>query len=812
MPFESVARDVRHSIRGWRRSPGFVVVAALTIALGIGATVTIFSIANTLLARTPPGVRDPGSLVTIAGEEHGRFVTLSYPTLEDFRNAGNGLGELAMLEYLPVSLSTEDDAEPELAAGLLVSASYFSILGTRPALGRFFLPGEDERGNPTPAVVLSHDTWQRRFGGDSSIVGRSITVNRHRFTVIGVTEMGFRGHYWMYDVGVFVPVTMAEVLTGADLTKRGNTSLVAVGRLAQGSSVVRVREAARLTTARLHTEYPDLYEDVELKVFAYSGMMEEIRTPAAGFLALLFMVSALVLLIASANVGGILLARAVGRSREMAVRLAVGARRTRLVRMLLTESILLFLVGGTAGTLLAIWATGALAGVQLPVPMPFAFEFTPDLRVLAFALLTAFVAGVLFGLAPALQSSKTNLATALKDERGAVSGRRIRLRNAFVVVQVSASAVLLIVGSLFLRTLGRAQSVDLGFTPNGLHVLSLDLSVHSYSREEGQQLMRDLVERSQSLPGVQAAAATSLLPLGFDWGWQTYTIPGREPVPGVGLVRAEFNAVSPGYFETMDIPVLAGRAFEPSDRAESPRVVVINEAAARSFWPGEPAVGKVLEQGDTRYEVVGVARDSKSRSIWASPEPAAYKAYAQSYFDLASIVVRTPSTRQGIAAELREIVRTLDPNLPLRTNAPYSQIVGLSLMPSRIAASVAGAFGALGVILAAVGLFGVLSYAVTQRTREIGIRLALGADVRDVRRLVLVGGLRLTLCGLIIGLALAFGGAQALRSMLYGLSPADPVAFGAITLLVVAVGSLASYLPARRATRTDPMEALRYDG
>jgi len=789
-----------------------VVVATLTIALGIGATVTIFSIANTLLARTPPGVRDPEGLVTIAGEEHAQFTTLSYPTLEDFRNAGSGLGELAMLEYLPVSLSTEGDAEPELAAGLLVSASYFTTLGTRLALGRFILPEEDQRGNATPVVVLSHDTWQRRFAGDSSIVGRSIIVNRHRFTVIGVTEEGFRGHYWMYDVGVFAPLTMAEVLVGADLTNRGNTSLVAVGRLAAGSSVARVREAARLATARLRSEYPDLYEDAELAVFAYSGMMEEIRTPAAAFLALLFVVSALVLLIASANVGGILLARAVGRSREMAVRLAVGARRARLIRMLLTESILLFLVGGTAGTLLAVWATRTLAGIQLPVPMPFAFEFTPDVRVLAFALLTTFMTGALFGLAPALKSAKADVATALKDERGAVSGRRIRLRNAFVVVQVSASAVLLVVGSLFLRTLGRAESVDLGFNPHGLHVLSLDLSVHHYSREEGRRLVRDLAERTQALAGVQAAAVTSFLPLGFESAWQTYTIPGREPVQGVGLVQAGFNSVSPGYFEAMDIPVLTGRVFEPTDQEGSPPVVVVNETAARSFWPGEQAIGKLLEQGDSRYEVIGVVRDSKSRSIWAPPEPSAYKAYAQSSSDVASIVLRVPSNRPAIAAELREIVRTLDPDLPVRTNGPYSQIIGLSLVPSKIVGSVAGAFGALGVILAAVGLFGVLSYAVTQRTREIGIRLALGADVRDVRRLVLAGGLRLTLVGLAVGLGLAFGGAQALRGMLYGLSPADPVAFGAITLLVVAVGSLASYLPARRATRTDPMEALRYDG
>jgi predicted permease len=480
--------------------------------------------------------------------------------------------------------------------------------------------------------------------------------------------------------------------------------------------------------------------------------------------------------------------------------------------MLLTESVLLFLAGGTAGTLLAVWATRTVAGVQLPVPMPFAFDFTPDLRVLAFALLTAFVTGTLFGLAPALQSAKADVATALRDERGAVSGRRIRLRNAFVVVQVAGSAVLLVVGSLFLRTLGRAESVDLGFNPHGVHVLSLDLSVHHYSREEGQQLVSDLVERSQALAGVQAAAVTSLLPLGFDWGSQTYTIPGREPVRGEGLVQADFNSVSPGYFETMDIPVLTGRVFEPTDRAGSPPVVVVNETAARSFWPGEQAVGKILEQGETRYEVVGVVRDSKSHSIWAPLEPAAYKAYAQSHFDIASIVLRVPASRQGIAAELREIVRMLDPDLPVRTNGPYSQIIGLSLLPSRIGASVAGAFGALGVILAAVGLFGVLSYAVTQRTREIGIRLALGADIGDVRRLILVGGVRLTLGGLAIGLALAFGGAQLLRGMVYGLSPADPVAFGAIALLVIAVGSLASYLPARRATRTDPMEALRYDG
>jgi predicted permease len=370
--------------------------------------------------------------------------------------------------------------------------------------------------------------------------------------------------------------------------------------------------------------------------------------------------------------------------------------------------------------------------------------------------------------------------------------------------------VLLVVGSLFLRTLDRAQSVDLGFDPQGIHVVSLDLSVHHYSRDEGRALVGDLLERSRTLGGVQAAAVTTYLPLGFDAAWQTFEIPGREPVRGAGLVQAAYNAVTPGYFATMGIPVMAGRDFEETDRDGTPRVLVINETAARTFWPGEPPIGKVLMQGSTPYQVVGVVRDSKTRSIWDTPQPVAYKAYAQSYSQVASVVVRMPTGRHTIATELRDIVRALDPDLPLRTNGPYAEIIGLSLLPSKIAGSIAGAFGVIGVLLAAVGVFGVLSFVVTQRTHEIGIRMALGADARAVRRLVLAGGLRLTVSGLCIGLVLAFGGAQLLRGMLAGLSPTDPIAFGGIALVVILVGALASYLPARRATQTDPIDALRH--
>jgi predicted permease len=802
---DTLSQDLSYAVRLLRRSPGFTAVAALTIALGIGPTTTIFSIANSLLVRTPPGVRESASLVSVylSYEGDSQYGTFSYPAFEALRDGPSGLSDICAFDVFSASLSARSAGEPEMVGGMMVSAGYFNILGTRPALGRFFLPEEDDVPDAEPVVVLSHRLWTRRFAADSSIVGSTVTVNRHTFTVIGVAEEGFQGHATTFDFGLWVPITMRGTVSGLDLS--GNaTGLTAVGRLAPAWSVAQANDAMSVTLQELQRQDPELYEKAEIVVAPYSAMMDEARGPVTLFMALLLVVSGIVLLIASVNVAGIFLARATARSREIAVRLAVGAGRARIVRQLVAESVLLFLLGGTAGTAFAFWATDALAAVRLPLPFPMIFDFTPDLRVLGFALAVALGTGVLFGLAPALQARRQDLATSLKGERGGTPTRATRMRNAFVVAQVAGSVVLLIAAGMFLRALARADSVDLGFDPRNVHVLTADLSLHRYSDEEETAFFQELEQRAAALPGVSSAGLTTVLPLGFLRIYQRFQLPGEDR-----LRVADVNTVSPGYFETMRIAIVAGRAFDTGDREGAPPVVVINQTAARQFWPGASALGQQISDGGRTYTVVGIARDGKYGSLGEERRAMIYRAFAQAPSGLASLVVRTQPGAPRIDRPLREIALALDPDLPLQTNAPYEQVIGVSLLPNRAAAGTTAALGVVGLLLAAVGLFGVLSYAVSQRTREIGIRIALGADTLDVHKLVLRQGVRLTVFGLAIGAPLAFAATQLIRGMLYGLNPADPLTFGGVAVLLVIVGLLASYVPARRATATDPINVLR---
>ncbi len=808
---ETILQDVRYSARLFQRSPGFTAVAALTIALGIGATSTVFSIVNSLLLHTPPGVRKPSGLVSIAAAKQDRnfLSTISYPTFEDYRDAQNGLSEIVALASFPASLSNGGAAEPENVAGLMVSANYFSVLGTRPAVGRFFLPGEDAIGDPRPVVVLSHKLWTRRFGADPSILGRSIILNRTKFTIIGVAEEGFQGHYWVYDFGLWVPVSMAAAVSEWDTSQRGSTNLVLLGRLAPGSSIARVSQSLAVTTDRLRRAYPEYYDSAYMAVHRYSGMLEEARGPASAFMALLFVVASIVLLIASSNVAGMLLTRATARGREMAVRMSVGADRLRLVRMLVTESVMLFVIGGTLGVFFTLWSTQALESFRPPIPIPIAFDFALDVRVLGFTLALALITGTLFGLAPAMQVTRADLAASLKDELTGVGTARKNIRNVFVVTQVAGSVVLLIAAGLFTRALARADAVDLGFDPQHVHALTVDLSIHQYSDDEVRTFLKELQQRAANVPGVESTALSSMPPLGFTSGRANFQVPGRESDPGGGYYMAAINAVSSDYFKTMRIPVTAGRAFADSDNEAAPRVVLINQTAADQLWPGESALGESIMLGDVDYHIVGVVGDGKYASLTEHSMPAVYRVFPQRISSMNTLLVRTARESKEIGRDLRAIVHAMDPDLPVQGNAPYSRIIGISLLPNRVAASIAGAFGGVGALLAAVGLFGVLSSVVSLRTREIGIRIALGADVDDVSKMVVVGGLKLTALGLAVGLPLAFGAVLLIRNMLFGVSPADPLTFVSIAGLLLLVTLLASYVPVRRATRTDPVEALR---
>jgi predicted permease len=807
----SIGRDLRLAARHWAKSPGFTLAAALTIALGIGATTTVFSVADSLLLRTPPGVREPQSLTAVRlfdAHAHGPSL-FSYPEFKDYRDRENGLTQVAALDLFPATVTGSAGTEPEVISGMLVSGNYFSILRTRPALGRFFLPDEDLEGHPVPVVVLSHRYWSRRMGADSTVIGRTITINRLPFTVIGVAEDGFQGHIAAYDFSLWIPMAMAETVTPLKLASRGYHGLSLIGRARDGS-LDQAQAAAGMITRQMRAEHPEEMENKSIVLEPYRKMFEEVRGPITAYMVMLFALSCIVLGIASVNVGGMLLSSATGRAREMGIRLALGAYRRALVRQLLTESVLLFLLGGGGGVLLAYWATGLLGTVHLPTPVPLALDLDVNARVLLFTLGSALVTGIVFGLAPALRATRIDVGLTVLREGTASSARGSRLRGAFVVVQVAASLVLLATSGVLVRALGKAGDVNLGFDPAGVHVLSLDLSLLRYSEDEAVTFLSELRARAASLPGVEHAAVAQALPLGFVSMATSLEVPGREPGPGGAPMMADFDFVTPDFFATLGIRLLEGRTFDASESADG-NAVVLNRTAAARLWPNESAVGKMVRVMDKDRPVVGVVTDGKVRTLGEAPRSMVYVPLGRRYAGEMFLVVRSRPGTPPPSRALREIVSELDPTIPIQTNRPYAQVIGVSLLPNRVAAGVAGSFGLVGLVLAAIGLYGVLTYAVVRRTREVGIRMALGAEVGIIRRMVLVDGLRLVTLGLLAGLPLALAATWLLRTNLYGLSPADPVTFSAIAALLAAVGAAASYLPARRATRVDPLDALRQE-
>lgn len=810
---ETTLQDIRYALRTLRRAPAFTLVAVLTVAIGIGATTTIFSVANSLLLRAPPGVREASALVTAhrLGERGSSFHSFSYLAYADLRDARSGLSSLAAYGMVPASLSTEQ--EPQILLSMLVTGNYFQVLGTRAAMGRLLLPSDDRgAAGADPVVVLSYRTWAERFGSDPQIVGRTVTMNRNPFVVVGVAEQGFQGHTVGLDVGAWVPMGMSSVMgERGDLNEIHSSWLELIGRKLSTSSTRQVSQA--LTAAAMATAQHFGADSAGVDVRRYAPVPASALLPVAGFLGLLLVISGIVLFIASVNVGGLLLSRSLARSREIAVRLAIGAGRHRIIRQLLTESLLLFGLGGFAGVALSFVATRALARISPPVGIPLSLDFHPDLVVLSVALVVTVATGVIFGLVPALQSTRPDLARAVRDEHLGGRFRRSRLRGAFVVVQVAGSVLLLVVGGLFVRALSHAGAIDLGFSPPGIHVAAVDLRVHNYSGEQEiafvSQVEKGLAERR----GVTRVAAVDVLPLAGSNQSSLLVVEGREPVMNVGLFEIDFAKVTPGYFGTMNIPIQRGRDFEEQDRSGSPEVVILNQTLATKLWPGQDPLGKRVSFESTTFEkpreVVGVVADSKSRSLGGDIEPTIYLPFAQSPSASVFFVVQAQPGTTSPADLMRQVIHEFDPALPLLHNGTLLSIIGISLLPNRIAAVVAGLLGGVGLLLSAVGLYGLLAYAVSRRRKEIGIRMALGAAPGDVRKLIFGEGLRLTVMGLAIGFGLALVATRLLRAMLFGVSPLDPYTFAAIATLLGITALVACAMPVRRATHTDPMEALR---
>jgi predicted permease len=811
-------KDIRYAIRSLAKRPGFAVIAVVTLALGIGANTAIFSLVNTVLLRPLP-VPQPEQIVSVSLRGTGNtMLAFSYPNYKDFRDRNQVLSGLLVYRFVPVSLSR--DGVNERIWGYEVSGNYFDVLGVQAVKGRTFLPEEDRTRLSHPVAVISYGAWQRRFAGDPNLVGKEIRLNNNPFTIIGIAPEGFKGTEMVYTPEIWLPISMIEwIEPGARwIDDRDTANLFGVGRLKPGVGVKEAEASLNLFAQQLAKEYPDTNEGQSVQLIPPGFILPELRGSVVSFTAILMAAVGLVLLITCINLAGLLLSRATERRKEIAIRLALGASRRRLIRQLLTESVLISLVGGVAGFGLALWIINLLLAFKPPIDFPLTIDVSVDWRVMIFSLGVSVVAGAAFGMAPALQATRPVLTSALKDTTAQAGHSRSRLRSGLVVAQLALSLMILISAGLMVRALRQLQTMSPGFdTANALKV-SFDLGLQGYSDEKGRQFYRQVVERVESLPGVKSAAITTTVPLSLDYSSNGIYVEGQPLERGTKVPTAMVASVGPTYFETMGTTLLHGREFSQQDRPDAERVAIVNETFVRRLIPDaaspEFALGRRVSfhgAGGPFVKIVGVARDGKYFNIYEEPRSFIWSPLSQRYNSSATLVVRTAGDPGTAVAAVRDAVRTLDLNLPLYEVKSLTEHMSLALFPGRIAATVLSGFGLVALVLSAIGIYGVTSYSVAQRTREIGIRMALGARLADVLRLVVGNGLKLMAIGVGLGLLGAYALTRALTSLLGGVSPTDPATFIVVSLLLVAVAVLATYVPARRATKVDPLVALRYE-
>ena len=811
-------QDIIYGLRTLLRSPAFTFVAAISLALGIGANTAIFSLINAVLLRPLP-VQDPAALATLytTDQRNPGNLPLSHLNFKDLRDQNAVFSGVAAFTFAQLNWSAGTEAEQIL--GQVVTANYFSLLGAEPTLGRGFTAEEDARS--THVVVVSHGFWQRSLGSDPNVIGRTLTLNRTPFTVVGVAPKGFNGTFLGGGPAVWVPMSthhIAQPNFDWYETRRG-LFLFVFGRLKPGVTMEQAKANVETVFSQLAQAYP--VDNKGRGAGAWPLLEARLNpggqggAPVVQLSMILMIVVGIVLLIACANVANLLLARATRRRREIAIRLAMGARRVRLVRQLLTESVMLSVVGGVLGLLLAYWLLDLLVTADLQLPIPINDSVGVDGRVLGFTALLAIGTGVLFGLAPALQASKADVVPVLKNELVPTGGRHgiagvVNLRHVLVIAQVALSLVSLIAAGLFLRSLRGAQAIDTGFETRGVLVMTVNLGREGYTPERGQLFYRDVVERVSGLPGVRRAAVASGAPL--TGGFLRSVFPEGMDTTTQDRILVQVNSVSPGYLETIEVSLLRGRDLADADKTGAPLVVVINETMAQRFWPGQDALGKRFKFfGDQEFTtVVGIAKNAKYNGVAEDPIPFIYQPLLQNYSPAATLHVRGEMDASGLASAVRQRVLEVDPTLSVFNVRTLEEQVSESLAPLRINVIVLTTFGLLALLLAAIGLYGVASYAVSQRTREIGVRMALGAQPSSVLRLVLSHGLALVGIGLGLGLLLAAALTGAVpHNLLPNVSARDPWTFIATSLLLTFVALIASYIPARRATRIDPLIALR---
>src|SRR6267154_1851040 len=816
---DTLWRDLLFAVRMLRRNPGSTAAVVIALALGIGLNTTVFSFVNALLLRPPEGVKAPEELREIwmhnprdSGAQ--AYLPLTYPDYLYYRDHNQSFEGMLVYDFEPQMVTWNRSGEGQTEFGQLVSGNFFSLLGVNAVLGRTISAEDDQPANPQPVVVLGYGFWRRHLGSDSTIVGKTLMLNGVNYNVIGVTPARFTGLLVGFEPDFWAPTAMVEQITRdkGRLSNWGVQSLIAIGRLKPEASTNGARAEAGVLEHQIEKEHPDLKRNLGATVFPATLVPAPFRIYVSAFTALLMAVFGFVLLIACANVASFLLARATGRTREMAVRTALGAGRGRVIQQMLVESALLSGIAGFLGLILAYWAAPLLLALK-PPSLPLTLRLPIDWRVLVFTMIVSLACGVAFGLAPALRSASVPVASNLKDETQPAGFRRSRLRSLLMTGEIATCTVLLICATLCVRSLRNASSINPGF--NTQHVIAATLNPGSlgYSDAQVRNFYEQLSKHVRTLPGVTAASFTDHLPLG-PAREQTAILDPMRPESGENdAISIDILRVAPDYFQTMGISLLRGRDFVSSEGAEGSGVAIINEALAKRLRKNQDPVGQRMtffarpgEKSST--EVIGVVPTGKYRTLGEDP---VLVAYLPQLLARRTLVVRTSGETTTLLDNVRREIHSVDPNVAATDLETMQQYMSLPLFPARTTGLLLGVSGFLALALTTIGLFGVISYIVSQRTHEIGVRMALGARPRDVLKFVVGHGLFLTATGLAVGLVGAFGAAHLLSSLLYGISPTDPGTFAGVALLLCTVALLACYVPARRATHVDPTVALRYE-
>ena len=811
-----LATDIRLALRRARKRPGFTIVALLSLTLGIGANTAVFSLVNAILLRRAPIPHPEQITELVQNQPDFPFSPFSYPDYVDFKRAAVGTySQIAMSQFTVAAYDVGDHVESLM--GELVNGDYFPLLGLRPTLGRLIGPEDDVSPGAHPVVVLSHDYWQRAFAGDPNVVGRMIRLSGHQYTIIGVAPKEYGGMLSGVLPAVFLPVMMINQVqpdVRNQLTQRGAHSGFIKARLAPGASLAKARALAASFTADMAKLYPSQWPSgtsvgvIPLKDVAVNPLLDGVIVPAA---AALMAVVGLVLLVACANLASFLLAQARDRRKEVAIRLAIGAKRSVLIRQFLVESLLLASVGGVLGVVVSNLALRAVLRADLPVPLPISVDVSLDWRVLGFTILASAIAGVLFGLLPALQATRATVVETIKNENAdGGPSRRFTVRNALVVGQVAVSLTLLITATLFLRSLQARATVNPGFGAAPAGMLWIAIPMDRYDSTHRLQLLDDIEHRMARIPGVVTVGAMdNILLNSLSQQSKRINVPGVTPPKGKNAFDVDFAAADSGLFGAIDLKVIRGRAITAADGPNMPRVAVINETMAQRFWPGKEAIGQTFRTDSVTYRVVGVTGPTKVRTLGEEPRPFIITSYAQEFNATMMLVAKTRGDADRTATQMLATLREVDPAIMTIQVKTMQRHLAAMLLPARLGAMAFTLFAGLALALAVLGVYGVVSYAVARRTREVGIRLAVGAQPQSLVRLLMREGVTLVVAGAVIGLTLGFGAAAVLRTLLYGVGAGDPLTFIGAPLLLTLVGALAAFLPARRASRVDPASVLR---